>query len=335
MVLEVSGSNGDAYANHQDAVIDVKICHSDKLGGRTNGPGGADRFSTGENMSGGAIIGVIIAFIAFFFVLALSRRNGDDDYDEDDVPPPDPDLLAFRAAWQVQQQRGQRGSGVGAGRPGAHRLGMGGVDVEADDNLNDEERRRVRKEMIKSRLYRHKLDGDGDGGVQGLEGIIAAYQRADDGDEDHDEDNDDDGKDEDEDEDDEVQRDEEDGNVNANANSAANDSVRSGAGNGGIYLVDTIRSGLGTAVSTVRSIGVGGGIGGGGGDDDDDGTTVPSECSICLADYQEGDVVVWAKTDRCNHIFHEECIEQWLERHDNCPLCREKILEDDDDSAEA
>mmetsp|Transcript_27081 Transcript_27081/g.59225 ORF Transcript_27081/g.59225 Transcript_27081/m.59225 type:complete len:761 (+) Transcript_27081:309-2591(+) len=313
------GSSGDMAA-----VVDVKICHSDRLGRSY------DRFGTGDNMSGGAIIGVIIAFIAFFFVLALSRRSGADGDGEDE---PDPDLLAFRVAWQVQNHRGGAGGGGSAGagaaagaRPGAQRLGRLGMSVVE----NDEERRRIRKELIKSRLYRHKLD---EGGVQGLASIIAT-QRADDeenGDEsseDYEDDSVDDSK-EDKEEDEEVKGDDEEGgNATENANNAANtDSGRSRSASGG-NLVDTLWSGLGsgfgTAVSTVRSIGVGG-IGGG----DGDGTTVPSECSICLADYEQGDVVVWAKTDRCNHVYHEECIEQWLACHDNCPLCREPILEDD------
>lgn len=53
-------------------------------------------------------------------------------------------------------------------------------------------------------------------------------------------------------------------------------------------------------------------------------------CSICLSDYAVGDVVVRLKsnvagdndTSTCNHCFHEDCILEWLENHDECPLCR-------------
>ncbi len=44
------------------------------------------------------------------------------------------------------------------------------------------------------------------------------------------------------------------------------------------------------------------------------------ECSICLSesDYQ------FIKT-RCNHIFHKECIDVWLNQHNSCPFCRQTV----------
>jgi hypothetical protein len=56
--------------------------------------------------------------------------------------------------------------------------------------------------------------------------------------------------------------------------------------------------------------------------------TVPKqECSICLDAYKAGNTVAWAKSDACVHIFHDNCIIEWLEQnHNHCPLCRLDIM---------
>ena len=51
------------------------------------------------------------------------------------------------------------------------------------------------------------------------------------------------------------------------------------------------------------------------------------ECSICLAEFQPKETVSWAKSKECSHVFHQDCIIQWLEKHDECPLCRIDIIE--------
>eukprot|EP01083_Nonionella_stella_P069492 185262_1 len=45
-------------------------------------------------------------------------------------------------------------------------------------------------------------------------------------------------------------------------------------------------------------------------------------CSICTTDYQIDDD---AKKLPCKHIFHDDCILQWLSRHNTCPLCRDEL----------
>ncbi|XP_044491579.1 NEP1-interacting protein-like 1 [Mangifera indica] len=47
-------------------------------------------------------------------------------------------------------------------------------------------------------------------------------------------------------------------------------------------------------------------------------------CSICLQDFSEGDSA--RKLPHCGHCFHLECIDQWLIRNGNCPVCRESVL---------
>ncbi|KAK8915932.1 putative RING-H2 finger protein ATL12 [Platanthera zijinensis] len=45
-----------------------------------------------------------------------------------------------------------------------------------------------------------------------------------------------------------------------------------------------------------------------------------AQCSICLAEYQEKDVLRVMPT--CLHNFHLTCIDEWLEKHLTCPICR-------------
>jgi len=60
-------------------------------------------------------------------------------------------------------------------------------------------------------------------------------------------------------------------------------------------------------------------------------------CSICLEPYAVGDTVARLKKeqtdsndkDTCNHWFHEDCILQWLQNHDDCPLCRKNMIATD------
>ena len=74
------------------------------------------------------------------------------------------------------------------------------------------------------------------------------------------------------------------------------------------------------------------------------------ECSICLDEYKPNDTISWAKdggdppsasvaltannsgvASGCEHIFHQGCLVSWLEQHDDCPLCRRKLVHEDAD----
>ncbi|KAM7264511.1 hypothetical protein ACFE04_002194 [Oxalis oulophora] len=51
-------------------------------------------------------------------------------------------------------------------------------------------------------------------------------------------------------------------------------------------------------------------------------------CPICLEEYLLGDAV--RVLPRCNHMFHKECVDQWLtDRSSNCPICRDQTIEQD------
>ncbi|EJK76528.1 hypothetical protein THAOC_01705 [Thalassiosira oceanica] len=58
-----------------------------------------------------------------------------------------------------------------------------------------------------------------------------------------------------------------------------------------------------------------------------------NECAICFTEYDVGDVIVYSK--HCRHVFHQECMLEWLSRgNDNCPTCRSTFYVPTDIKAE-
>jgi len=49
------------------------------------------------------------------------------------------------------------------------------------------------------------------------------------------------------------------------------------------------------------------------------------QCVICCADFEIGEQL--SLLPGCGHLFHGECVQQWLERASNCPICRQDLLE--------
>lgn len=47
------------------------------------------------------------------------------------------------------------------------------------------------------------------------------------------------------------------------------------------------------------------------------------ECSICLSNSSEG-ASTFVRLP-CQHLFHQTCIDGWLENHDSCPNCRANV----------
>lgn len=67
-------------------------------------------------------------------------------------------------------------------------------------------------------------------------------------------------------------------------------------------------------------------------DDDED------VCPICLDNFAVGDIVMFSRHNigSCAHVFHEECLMQWLleQRENECPTCRSRFIADQEtDSA--
>ena len=47
-------------------------------------------------------------------------------------------------------------------------------------------------------------------------------------------------------------------------------------------------------------------------------------CAICIDNYDDADEVFVGED--CNHMFHKECLLDWLQRHDGCPCCRKNMI---------
>jgi hypothetical protein len=48
-------------------------------------------------------------------------------------------------------------------------------------------------------------------------------------------------------------------------------------------------------------------------------------CVICLQDFQNGEKATFLP---CFHIFHTECIKNWLQNENTCPICKFKLTLD-------
>lgn len=55
----------------------------------------------------------------------------------------------------------------------------------------------------------------------------------------------------------------------------------------------------------------------------DDAVNKTSTCVICLEEFRDGDEC--KVRSKCNHIFHQTCIDDWLDDHSTCPLCRGRV----------
>lgn len=51
-------------------------------------------------------------------------------------------------------------------------------------------------------------------------------------------------------------------------------------------------------------------------------------CPICM-DNDQFTYKSWIKLKRCSHCFHRHCIDLWLEKKDNCPVCIQNVYNND------
>lgn len=54
----------------------------------------------------------------------------------------------------------------------------------------------------------------------------------------------------------------------------------------------------------------------------DSGPDHGTNCQICMEDFAEGDEL---RTLPCFHLFHSNCVDQWLKVNSICPTCRHKV----------
>jgi hypothetical protein len=54
---------------------------------------------------------------------------------------------------------------------------------------------------------------------------------------------------------------------------------------------------------------------------------INDDCSICYSNYENCSEETTPVNLKCNHIFHDNCIKEWLKKSGTCPICRTNIFE--------
>lgn len=49
---------------------------------------------------------------------------------------------------------------------------------------------------------------------------------------------------------------------------------------------------------------------------------VDDQCAVCISSIKHNETV---RRLPCHHVFHCECIDEWLKRKAACPVCRDQI----------
>ncbi|KAK7269303.1 hypothetical protein RIF29_22026 [Crotalaria pallida] len=47
------------------------------------------------------------------------------------------------------------------------------------------------------------------------------------------------------------------------------------------------------------------------------------ECAVCLNEFEDDETL--RLIPKCDHVFHPECIDEWLSSHTTCPVCRANL----------
>ncbi|XP_028780847.1 E3 ubiquitin-protein ligase ATL6 [Neltuma alba] len=54
------------------------------------------------------------------------------------------------------------------------------------------------------------------------------------------------------------------------------------------------------------------------------------ECAVCLSEFEDTETL--RLIPKCDHVFHPECIDEWLASHTTCPVCRADLVPQPDQS---
>ncbi|AES82533.1 putative transcription factor C2H2 family [Medicago truncatula] len=54
------------------------------------------------------------------------------------------------------------------------------------------------------------------------------------------------------------------------------------------------------------------------------------ECAVCLMEFEDTETL--RLIPKCDHVFHPECIDEWLSSHTTCPVCRANLVPQPGDS---
>ncbi|KAM7272938.1 hypothetical protein ACFE04_027602 [Oxalis oulophora] len=54
------------------------------------------------------------------------------------------------------------------------------------------------------------------------------------------------------------------------------------------------------------------------------------ECAVCLNEFEDDETL--RLIPKCDHVFHPECIDEWLSLHTTCPVCRANLAPEEADS---
>lgn len=58
----------------------------------------------------------------------------------------------------------------------------------------------------------------------------------------------------------------------------------------------------------------------------ENGNDTETSCTICLCDYEEDDRLRELPCAVGRHVFHAECVDEWLTQKLSCPICRDDPL---------
>ncbi|KAL1536022.1 RING-type E3 ubiquitin transferase [Salvia divinorum] len=56
------------------------------------------------------------------------------------------------------------------------------------------------------------------------------------------------------------------------------------------------------------------------------------ECAVCLNEFEDHETL--RLIPKCDHVFHPECVDVWLESHVTCPVCRANLVPQPGDEPE-